>query len=73
MRTQTLARPVTPIFRHALRGRHHVVAPALRIGDAPAAAVFAAARRRGEPPLRWLDAGLGGLAGGVIGARLGVL
>jgi len=34
------------------------------------ALLVAAARRRGEPPLRWLDAGLGGLAGGVIGARL---
>lgn len=46
--TQTLSRPVTPISaRQPLRGRHHVVAPALRIGDLPAAGVFAAARRRG--------------------------
>jgi len=50
--TQTLpprpAPAVTPIpARHPLRGRHHVIAPALRIGDLPAAAVFAAARRRG--------------------------
>ncbi len=28
------------------------------------------AYRRGEPPLRWLDTGLGGLAGGIAGARL---
>lgn len=48
MRSTRSAPAVTPISaRHPLRGRHHVVAPALRIGDLPAAAVFAAARRRG--------------------------
>lgn len=35
----TQARPI--------RGRHHIVAPALRVGDAAAAGVFAAARLRG--------------------------
>ena len=40
--------PCTPVrSRNPLRARHHVVAPSLRIGDGAAAAVFAAARRRG--------------------------
>ncbi|NPV68784.1 MAG: hypothetical protein HPY64_16750 [Anaerolineae bacterium] len=34
------------------------------------ALLVATAYRRGEPLLRWLDVGLGGLLGGVIGARL---
>ncbi len=34
------------------------------------ALLVAVAYRRGEPPLHWLDAGLGGLLGGVVGARL---
>ncbi len=50
--TRTLApvhsRPLPPgPTRHPLRTRHHIVAPSLRIGDVPAAAVLAAARRRG--------------------------
>jgi predicted NBD/HSP70 family sugar kinase len=42
------ARTLTPVHsRNPLRARHHIVAPSLRIGDVPAAAVLAAARRRG--------------------------
>ncbi len=53
---------LTPIAsRHPLRTRQHVVAPALRIGDLPAAAVFAAARRRG-PVARDTIAGLTSLS-----------
>lgn len=42
------ARTLSPLHsRAAVRARHQIVAPSLRVGDAPSAAVFAAARRRG--------------------------
>ncbi len=48
--TASLSRTSRPAT-HPLRTRHAIVAPALRIGDAAAAAVFNAARLRG----RWRD------------------
>ena len=42
-----LTSPKARTSAQVLRARHHIVAPSLRIGDGPAAAVFAAARRRG--------------------------
>ncbi|HEX5143812.1 MAG TPA: ROK family protein [Mycobacterium sp.] len=52
--------------------RHRVVAPALRIGDAPAAAVFAAARRRG-PIARDTVASVTGLSIATVNRQVAAL
>lgn len=64
---------LTPVHSRTPRSsRHQVVAPSLHIGDAPAAAVFAAARRRG-PVARDTIAGLTSLSIATVNRQVAAL